>query len=159
MTRELVRVLGKRDGQEGEMKNQSSLSRRGGDCLLDQVNFLPCRGISIRLSSLITSLNKRISTTSAPGLFLSSGEWIKLKSPSTIQLISSGISMPLNQSRKAHLTSICKVHKCWWGSTVCHYARSKILQTWLIHSKKSSSLETLTLSKQQSFPQMHPQTG
>ena len=36
--------------QELEVKTQSNLSNKGEGCLIDQVNFLPCRGISVRSS-------------------------------------------------------------------------------------------------------------
>jgi len=56
--------------QELEVKNQSSLSRRGGNCLFVQVNCLPCNGISTS-SLLIASLKRNISLKFAPSLFLS----------------------------------------------------------------------------------------
>jgi len=100
ISRALAEVLGYELIQLLEVKIQSSFSRRGEGCILDQVNFLPCRLTSLRPKVLIAELNLNISVKSPPGLFLSSGFLIRLKSPKIIQSRLSGITIFLNQLRK-----------------------------------------------------------
>ena len=73
MTKAFARVLGYLIVQEEDVKNRSSLSKRGLNCLLDQVKCLPWSGISMTPKALIASLNRSISLTSPQYLFLSSG--------------------------------------------------------------------------------------
>ena len=87
----VTEVLGKVEVQSLELKNQSSLSRRGGSCLVVQVNFLPCRGNSTTPGALIASLNRSISEMSPPGLFLFFEDLMRLKSPMSNNGKSSGI--------------------------------------------------------------------
>jgi len=47
MTKAFARVLGYLIVQEEDVKNRSSLSKRGLNCLLDQVKCLPWSGISM----------------------------------------------------------------------------------------------------------------
>lgn len=93
--------------QLAEEKNQSSLSRRGSGRLLVQVNLLPWSGISTKPSLLMASLKRYISWTSPPSLFLSLGLWMRLKSPTINQVISSGICIAWNHSKKLSLPLIC----------------------------------------------------
>ena len=71
-------VLGKLFVHDCEVKNQSSLSRSGENCLLVQVNLLPYKGNSTTPKVLSASLKANISKISPPGLFLSSGFLIRL---------------------------------------------------------------------------------
>lgn len=87
------------------MKNQSNLSNRGLCCLFVQVYLQPFSGNSTNLNLLIAALKASISRIFPPGLFLSSGFLIKLKSPTIIQYSSSSMSMLWNQSRKANFPS------------------------------------------------------
>jgi hypothetical protein len=54
-------VAGKESPQAEETKIQSSLTRRGSNCMLLQVNLLPLKGISIKSRSIIVLLNNCIS--------------------------------------------------------------------------------------------------
>jgi hypothetical protein len=47
ITKVFTRVFGYLIVQELEVKNQSTLSSKGGDCLLVKVKCLPCRGNSM----------------------------------------------------------------------------------------------------------------
>lgn len=100
MTSVLTIVLGYLAVQEVDVKNQSSLSRRG-DCLLVQVYFLPHKGNSRRPTLLIASLNRNISFRPAPSLFLSSSLLSRLKSPTNNQSRFSDKLRFLNQVRKS----------------------------------------------------------
>lgn len=91
MAREVTELFGKTLVQTCEVKNQSNLTRRGENCLLDQVNLLPCRDNSTTPKVLCASLKENISAMSPPGLFLSSGFLTRLKSPASRQLTSCGI--------------------------------------------------------------------
>jgi hypothetical protein len=66
ITKVFTRVFGYLIVQELEVKNQSTLSSKGGDCLLVKVKCLPCRGNSMIPRALIASLNKYISLMSTP---------------------------------------------------------------------------------------------
>lgn len=101
-----TKVYGYDSVQEFEVKNQSSLSNKGGSCLLDQVNFLPCSGSSTQPCALIASLKRSISCKSPPGRFLLEGYLMILKSPTTSQSMSSCISMSLIHKRKSLLPSL-----------------------------------------------------
>jgi hypothetical protein len=114
----VAQELGKESIQAFEQKNQSSRSKRGSSCLLVQVNLHPLRGSSIKLSLLIAELKANISATLPPGLFLFSGALSKLKSPTINHFASTGISIFLNQLRKANLPSEVQGHKCLLESSV-----------------------------------------
>lgn len=92
-------VFGSEVVQALEEKNQSNLSNRGFCCLLVHVNLQPFGGISVNLNLLITSLNFSISFVFPPGLFLFSGEPMKLKSHTISHFISSDKLISLNLSR------------------------------------------------------------
>lgn len=61
MTKVLTKVFRNLKVHEVEVKNQSNLSKSGGNCLFVQVNCLPCSGNSIKPKLLMASLNKNIS--------------------------------------------------------------------------------------------------
>lgn len=73
MTRAVQVVSGKDKVQLLLVKTQSSFSNKGGLYMLDQVNFFPYNGISVRPRWLIVLLKRNISLESAPSLFLFSG--------------------------------------------------------------------------------------
>jgi hypothetical protein len=100
-----AKVFGNKVVQALEEKNQSSLSRRGFCCLFVQVYLQPLRGNSTNLRLLIASLKANMSCTFPPGLFLSSCDVMRLKSPSTSHGMSSGITIFLNQFKKLTLPS------------------------------------------------------
>lgn len=66
----LQHVLGKERFQELEVKTQSIYSSKGEFCMLDEVYFLPWRGISVKPKVLIRLSKMNISDISALGMFL-----------------------------------------------------------------------------------------
>jgi hypothetical protein len=64
--------FGKSRVQLGEVKNQSSCSRSGSECMLLQVYFLPFSGNSIRSRWSMVSLKTIVSLRFPPGLLRSS---------------------------------------------------------------------------------------
>ena len=69
MAREVTELFGKTLVQTCEVKNQSNPTRRGENCLLDQVNLLPCRGNSTTPEVLCASLKENISAMSPLAYF------------------------------------------------------------------------------------------
>jgi Na+-translocating ferredoxin:NAD+ oxidoreductase RnfE subunit len=78
--------------QETDANTQSNLSNRGDTFILDQVYLFPCSLNSSSLKLLITALKFIISCMCPPGLFLSLGLLIRLKSPVKSQSTLSGMS-------------------------------------------------------------------
>src|SRR3954471_12987174 len=91
--------------QELEVKNQSNCSHKGSSLILLQVYLQFLIGSSTRFCILINSLKVSISSTSPPGLFLLSGDRMKLKSPIKSQFSLSGIFKFMSPS--VYMTRSC----------------------------------------------------
>ena len=96
-------VEGKDSPHEEDTSTQSSLTRRGFNCMLLQVNLLPLKGMSTRSKSIIALLNNYISVILPFGLFLSSAHLQRLKSPARSQSSKDVVSKLRSQVMKAIL--------------------------------------------------------